>query len=336
MLIILAGTFFASSVLGRSAVKAEYLKMGTTTLFGVVLLFFIVLFGYPPSITLLRALPNIPSVLSLVFLSFGESSVSVYAAGTAIWSSSQVYLVLVLFELLVIPTSLGSWIWYAIRLGNHRNDAKERQWVFLWFLQGLIGLQATFALLLDIFGGFGVGNNLALRLEPIFLVSGVPWALRLVVSGAKMVPRGVVRRILVTLCLFGIVILAVAAPLRAFIDPAVAPVSWVGYDIGEEHGVRWLAEFAPSRSVVYSQPIYTNSLASRIVWLFTMTAEPGRYGEIRFLTNDAISRPVPLGAMYFSSDTEASRRAYISANLPEVSTWSAVYDNGDAHFYWHG
>ena len=336
ILISFVGTFFVATIFGSVTERRSYWRLGSTTLFGVVLLFFTVIFAYEPAIDFLRATPNISGVLSAVFFSFGESTIAVYSTGGVVWLNPFVYLFLFLFELIVIPISVASWIWYGVRQGIFGTSADQKLWTFLWLLNGAFGLLVVTALIFDLFGGIGFGDNIALRLVPMYLVTGVPWTARFVFSVASSIRSDTFRKALSGALALILLLFAAAAPLRAFVDPVVAPVSWVGFDIEERRVADWLHQYVPVGTVVFAQPIYENNIASRIVWLYTMITGPGKYGAIHFPTEYPGSSGTTIGDMYYTSSREVARSPFIHASLPDVSTWSRVYDNNEAQLYYKG
>jgi hypothetical protein len=236
-----------------------------------------------------------------------------------------------MFEAIILPLTLLGWIAFGVGIARKR-IRPSAIWTFLWLLSGALGMQVLLALVFDMFGGVGFGTNTAVRLIPIYLIPGACFATMLIYRTATNTAHG--RRIVVTCTACLIFGLAIAAPLRAFVDPSVSPLSWVPYDAEERNAASWLHSYIAPGVRVFSQSIYAGSPETRIGWLTVITANPA--STERFLAIYPANQftAIPAGSLLYSSDREETRRSSSVYDWTNVSL-SKVYEDGKARFYWN-
>lgn len=314
-------TFLAVFALRRGSESMLYRRWGWSTLFGAIILSTVVLFLYQPALTLLSAMRTAFDVFSLLLNSFGEQAVpSAYATGAGIWTSIQVYLILLLYEILVLPLALVSWI--AFTAGVIKRRPSERHWFILWALAGCFGFQVALSFLFDRIGGFGAGNNLSLRLLPVGSVFFIPWTLRSLgrLRHLRLGIHGTAIRVGVAVAL--ILVLATVAPLRAYVDPTVAPASWIQSTVRETASAQWIETNVPRGSTISVQPLYSGNPENRLRWIYQSVASPPDFAKFVFTSKE-------VGQYYYTSDIERERALYVEGPTFAVDLWSTIYDNGD-------
>jgi hypothetical protein len=297
---------------------AKFAPMKAGRLLSVVSAVFILAFlflflFYPPAQEGLRVMNG--TFDRMRALAVGASQpIDVYESVLNAWVSPWVYAIINTANWLAILVSLP--LWLAMGVGWFRGKEGRRTPVLwlLWLIYGAFGFQVLIAILSDASGTFG---NLQHRIFPSFSLLAV--MLIAANLGGRLPGKG--RRAFAGILIGAAVgLLAILSPVKATNEPNL--VGWWGfYTEPELRGLRWVDARA-------SDALIWVGFNERLLEAFNLIETPSRARN----TFD-IRAVSPISRDFLISDAIRAQAARLGADLPEIDSSQAVYDNGQVQIY---
>jgi len=287
----------------------------------IVLLYIFIFQIYPPAGGALNALRTLIESISALLLNFDVVSSNPYDYVRTAWTSTGVFIVLTLFNWIVLLSSLLVWIGGLSVFTRHGNALKERNLppLLLWLMYPSFALQLAVSAITD-FAGV-LGGNFQVRLFTPMLLIAIPLAAMGLVGLLKALRIKWMRRAVVGVIAMGMLWFSMAALLKAANDPLLSN-RWTFSTVPEKAAGDWAITHINGATVwtgiderLVEAPIfYHPDLAVR---------------DVRF---DGFI-PEPTTRYYLISSLEALRAARQGVSLPYVDNEELVYDNGEVSVY---
>lgn len=296
-------------------------RMLYTVLSGAALVFMFVAYVYAPARSNYGTLRTLIDRLSALFLSFEVQSnpyASIGSATGAAWIAPWVYLLLASFDMFMVVCGFAVWVWLAIRFLRTGVGRADYHHLLLWLFAAAFALEVVISAVVDL-SGF-LGNNLQIRLFPLFMLAAIP----LVVVGAAKLAGRVRHRGQTSMAIAGVLLLMtfdVTGILKATNDPLVSN-KWLFYTSDEQAALTWT----------------DRDLSHQSVWagfderLQVMQALQNLDSPVQ--GNRYMAGGIDESARYvIMSDVIRQRSLRLNVPAPDVVPDDRVYDNGGAQLY---
>lgn len=325
-LFAIAGAFAGWRLLRRWARRQNERWMPLMRLLYVVLSCSILLYVfiyhiYPPVRSQLSILRSIIDQVALLFLSV-DVATNPYRYVRQAWISEQLYLMLTLFNWLVLAISAGFWIARMRKVWRGVGELSPNQ-LFAWLLYGGFGLLLALSVLLDLAGVLSA--NLQVRIFPHLMIVAIPLAAEAVTGWFRRAHRASppARRLAAVLTVLLVSWFSLASLLKVTNEPLLSYV-WLFYARAEQRTVDWLALYGESA------PVWMGS-DERLVALAQASKDwkerrlKARWGERE------------MDSPYLILSEAVILRAWRAGSaLPDLQPYSRIYDDGFATVYWAG
>ncbi len=282
-----------------------------------VLLYIVIYHIYPPAGGQLSILRSIVDQVATLFLGVEEAT-NPYRYVQVAWISEQVYILLTLFNWVILVISFFQWARQGKRIVEGQDELSPNQ-LFLWLLYGGFGLFLAISVVLDVSGALSA--NLQVRAFPHLMVVALPMAAEALVGIVRRSGRSAAARAL----LGGGLVLAVmgfslASLLKVTNEPLLS-YNWVFFADPERRAVEWLGQYGEG-GIVWM------GMDERLVAL----AEASPLWEARRL-KAKWGWPADQTVYFLLSETMTLRARRTGTELPEVFPYNRIYDNHFAAIY---
>ena len=285
------------------------------SLSGGILIFFFIVYVYPPALTNLRMFRNILDQLSALLLSF-EVKAQPYGYISTGWINSQVYLMLTFFTWLVIGTSFLEWLRHGWRM--FKGEAVQGLVENLdWLLYTGFAIQIATSIIVDLSGALSA--NMQLRIFPSFTVVAIVLVVRsLQRELASRSWRGAPRRILLGMTAVLSAWFILASMFKSTNEPSLSN-KWTFYVPSDKASVGWVETHLKNAEV---WTIVDERLATIFNTFYRLDSQTGNHFRYGLFTSDI--------RYILITELDRLRSERLKIRLPPISYWDQIYDNGQA------
>jgi hypothetical protein len=293
--------------------RSDVQRLMYISLSGGILIFFFIVYIYPPALTNLSMLRNILDQLSALLLSF-EVKAQPYGYISTGWINSQVYLMLTIFTWLVIGTSFLEWMRHGWNMFKGRT-AQGLVENLDWLLYTGFAIQIAISIGVDLSGALAA--NMQLRLFPSFTVVAIVLLVRALkrILNARLWPVAP-RRIILGLAAILSAWFVLASVFKSTNEPYLSN-KWTFYVPADKSSVDWVEGHLEKAEIWTIVDERLATIFNSFYYLDSKTGNHLRFGAIR---------PSALYVLTTLLDRQRAERLHI--NIPPVSFWDQIYDNG--------
>lgn len=303
----------------ETAGSASLRRLIYTLLAGLVLVFVFITDLYAPARYNLNLFHTLIQKLELLFLTI-EPAGTPYATLSSGYVAPWVYPLLSTFNWIVLAGAGATWIWLALRFKRQGVGTKGRPLFLLWLMAAAFAVEVGVSAVIDL-AGF-LGDNLEVRLFPIFMLFGIPLA---VIGAARLCPRipaGLPRRVALVggLLLLGSV--TITSVLKATNDPLVSN-KWIFATRDEMRALTWSGHYLGGQTVWAGFDERLTTVA--VVQDLPTSSPPNVHYQTGVPTMDA--------RYTIASEVIARRSLRLDIPASDVLEDDRIFDDGSAQLY---
>lgn len=283
-----------------------------------LLLFLFLFYLYPPAMHQIRVLRSIVDRIA-AFLFDLEMRVNPYGYVGSVWPSLAAYVLLTLFNWLVLLSSFGVWLHQTWTLLVRREQALSVP-LLLWLLYAAFAALLAVSVPLDVAGVLSA--NLQVRLFPHLMITAIPLsALGLVrfLRQAFRRGRGTRRAAAVTMVVC-VLVFAAASLIKITNDPLLSR-RWKFQSAGEDVAVQWVTQQVRAADVWVGVDNRMDALA-KTDYDWDRAQLRSDWGEVGSSTR-----------YFLISDILRMWAAQADVALPKTEGHLRIYDNGRVQLY---
>jgi len=230
--------------------KPSFKRMMYVIIICLILCFYFMLFIYPPSSNYLSAVRSISSKFGLMFQGLEEEKAfsekfPQYTYVSKSYDNPIVFLVLRLFDLIMIPASFISFL-YILKSLIHSRDRKKSSTILLLFLYLGFLLQFSSMVLIDRYSH--LGNNLELRMLAYFSIFSITLVSYVIVTFVSTYHGGF-KKFIYPILFILILISAIFMILKMSNETRLMN-KWTHYSASDDYMLEWIISM--NNSVKYN------------------------------------------------------------------------------------
>jgi hypothetical protein len=255
----------------------------------------------------------------------GPVAYNAYAYINQAWLSTGIFLVLTLFNWLILAGSGITWLVGAVRmLRRKRMSRNNLPQLFLWLLYPAFAFQLGMSVFADQSGS--LGGNLQVRLFAPLLLIAIPIAalgLHFVITTIQRRFPRTLRVLLYIALLLPFLWFSLASVLKATNEPLVSN-KWIFRTYDEDRAASWVMTY------IKTGPIATGAderLATAFAFDFPEKIDQIDLLNVIFSTSENFAR------YYLLSSFEQQRMQRSGFPVPYLDDRNLVYNNGDSRIY---
>jgi hypothetical protein len=293
--------------------RADVQRLMYISLSGGILIFFFIVYIYPPALTNLLMFRNILDQLSALLLSF-EVKAQPYGYISTGWINSQVYLMLTIFTWMVIGTSFLEWLRHGWNMFKGRTGQGLVENLD-WLLYTGFAIQIAVSIGVDLSGALAA--NMQLRLFPSFTVVAIVLLVRSLkrILDARPWPAWP-RRIILTMTAILSAWFVLASVFKSTNEPYLSN-KWTFYVPADKASVDWVEGHLEKAEIWTIVDERLATIFNSFYYLDSKTGNHLRFGAIR-----------PSTQYILATFLDLKRAERLRINIPPVFYWDQIYDNG--------